>query len=84
MSAPRRGSGRPRSEAMKPSSPLLTTKEAADFLRVSEASIRRWADAGKLKCYYVGDRGERRFMREDLLAYLQTNRPNNEDNARQD
>jgi len=69
---------------MKPSSPLLTTKEAADFLRVSEASIRRWADAGKLKCYYVGDRGERRFMREDLLAYLQTNRPNNEDNARQD
>lgn len=67
---------------MQPSSPLLTTKEAADFLRVSEASIRRWADAGKLKCYYVGDRGERRFTREDLLAYLKTNKPNNEGTAR--
>lgn len=59
---------------MKPNSPLLTTKEAAEFLRVSEASIRRWADAGTLRSYSVGDRGERRFMRDDLLAYLKRNR----------
>lgn len=60
---------------MKRNSPLLTTKEAAEFLRVSEASIRRWADGGTLKSYFVGDRGERRFMQDDLLAYLKRNRP---------
>jgi len=60
---------------MKPSSPLLTTKEAAGFLRVSEVSVRRWADAGTLRSYYVGDRGERRFTRDDLLHYLEVNRP---------
>jgi excisionase family DNA binding protein len=55
--------------------PLLTTKEAAEFLRVSEASMRRWAEAGTLKSYFVGNRGERRFNLEDLLAYLKRNRP---------
>src|SRR2546426_797564 len=49
---------------------LLNTKEAARFLRVSEASIRRWSDAGLLPARRVGRRRERRFAQADLLRFL--------------
>jgi excisionase family DNA binding protein len=53
-----------------PSSILLNTKEAARFLRVSEASIRRWSDAGLLPASRVGRRRERRFAQGDLVLFL--------------
>ncbi|HEV3234036.1 MAG TPA: MEDS domain-containing protein [Candidatus Dormibacteraeota bacterium] len=49
---------------------LLNTKEAAEFLRVSEASIRRWSDAGLLPAQRVGRRGARRFTRSDLERFM--------------
>lgn len=49
---------------------LLTIKEAALFLHVSEMSLRRWTNAGKLKCYRVGGKNERRFTRQDLECFL--------------
>ena len=49
---------------------LLNTEEAARFLRVSEASIRRWSDAGLLPVRRIGGRRERRFREADLIAYL--------------
>jgi excisionase family DNA binding protein len=49
---------------------LLNTEEAARFLRVSEASIRRWSDAGLLPVRRVGRRRERRFAQADLLRFL--------------
>jgi excisionase family DNA binding protein len=49
---------------------LLNTKEAASFLRVSEASIRRWSDSGLLAARRVGRRRERRFARGDLQVFL--------------
>jgi hypothetical protein len=51
---------------------LLNTEEAARFLRVSEASIRRWSDAGLLPVRRIGGRHERRFREVDLIAYLGT------------
>ena len=51
---------------------LLTIKEAAAFLKVSEMSLRRWTNAGKLKCYRVGGKNERRFTRQDLESVLRT------------
>ncbi len=51
---------------------LLNTEEAARFLRVSEASIRRWSDAGVLPARRIGGRRERRFREADLVAYLGT------------
>src|SRR5256885_15307196 len=50
---------------------LLTTREASTFLRVSEASVRRWADAGILTGSRVGRRGARRFREADLLQFMQ-------------
>jgi transcriptional repressor of dcmA and dcmR len=49
---------------------LLNTREAARFLRVSEASIRRWSDSGLLPAQRVGRRRERRFAQRDLVAFL--------------
>ena len=49
---------------------MLNTREAARVLRVSEASIRRWSDAGLLKAHRVGRRRERRFNESDLKSFL--------------
>ena len=49
---------------------LLNTREAAHFLRVSEASIRRWSDSGLLPAQRVGRRRERRFAQSDLVKFL--------------
>ena len=50
---------------------LITIKQAARFLSVSEVSLRRWTDSGRLSCLRVGARRERRFRRDDLLAFLE-------------
>jgi excisionase family DNA binding protein len=49
---------------------LLNTAEAARYLRVSQASIRRWSDTGLLASHRVGRRRERRFAESDLVAFL--------------
>src|SRR5438132_1135121 len=49
---------------------MLNTKEAAGFLRVSEASIRRWCDSGLLPGVRIGRRRDRRFTESDLLAFM--------------
>src|SRR3979490_1430483 len=49
---------------------FLTISEAAEFLHVSEASLRRWTNRGKLRCFRVGGRNERRFLVEDLIAFM--------------
>jgi excisionase family DNA binding protein len=50
---------------------LLDISQAAAFLNVSEASLRRWTNAGRLACLRVGRRRERRFRRADLLGFLE-------------
>jgi excisionase family DNA binding protein len=50
---------------------LLNIGEAAEFLSVSETSLRRWTNAGVLPCLRVGQRRERRFRRSDLLAFME-------------
>src|SRR5205807_9236411 len=49
---------------------FLTIAEAAEFLHVSETSLRRWTNSGNLRCFRVGVRGERRFLVEDLLEFV--------------
>jgi excisionase family DNA binding protein len=50
--------------------PLLTLEQAARYLSVSKASLRRWTNDGRLACHRLGARGERRFARADLDAHL--------------
>jgi len=55
---------------------LLTIREAADFLNVSEMSLRRWTNSGKLQCYRLGGKNERRFTREALENLLRSDEKN--------
>jgi excisionase family DNA binding protein len=50
---------------------LLDISEAAQFLNVSETSLRRWTNAGDLACLRIGLRRERRFRRADLLSFME-------------
>ena len=50
---------------------LLNTAEAASFLRVSQASVRRWSDSGLLRARRVGRRRERRFTEQDLRTFME-------------
>src|SRR5580700_1448694 len=49
---------------------FLTIAEAAEFLHVSQTSLRRWTNSGKLRSFRVGGRNERRFLMDDLLAFM--------------
>ncbi|HEX9975721.1 MAG TPA: helix-turn-helix domain-containing protein [Dehalococcoidales bacterium] len=50
---------------------LMTASEVAAFLRVHLGSVRRWSRTGKLKGYRLGGRGDWRYDRRDVLAFLQ-------------
>ena len=56
---------------MSETSEFLDIAEAAQFLSVSETSLRRWTNSGILRCLRVGQRRERRFRRADLLAFME-------------
>src|SRR5579859_5507549 len=50
-------------------SELYNTRDAARLLGVSEASVRRWSDAGLLPVHRLGRRGTRRFAEADLRRF---------------
>ena len=52
------------------SNSVLTVREVAHFLNIHVNTVRRWSDLGVLKAYRIGPRGDRRFRREDVLAFL--------------
>jgi excisionase family DNA binding protein len=56
---------------LTPHEELLDIKQAAQFLQVSETSLRRWTNSGQLACFRVGRKRERRFRRSDLLAFME-------------
>jgi excisionase family DNA binding protein len=51
--------------------PWLTLVEAAAFAKVSGATLRREAKAGRLRAYKVGGRRCWRFKAEDVTAWLE-------------
>jgi transcriptional repressor of dcmA and dcmR len=50
---------------------LLDIKQAAALLHVTETTLRRWTNSGRLACLRIGSRRERRFRRADLVALLE-------------
>ena len=49
---------------------IMTCDEVAEFLRVHISSVRRWSRGGKLRAYKVGGRGDWRYRKQDVLAFL--------------
>jgi excisionase family DNA binding protein len=48
---------------------VFTSSQAARYLGVSLATIRRWTDAGHIGCFRTPG-GQRRFAREQLDAFI--------------
>jgi excisionase family DNA binding protein len=48
---------------------VFTSSQAARYLGVSLATIRRWTDAGYVSCYRTPG-GQRRFAREQLDTFV--------------
>ncbi len=51
---------------------LLTTTDVARMLNLHINTVRRWSNQGILKPYRIGPRCDRRFKREDILAFLKS------------
>jgi excisionase family DNA binding protein len=62
---------------------LLTINEAAYFLSASKTILRRWTNQEILKCYRIGNRGERRFTQSNLIEFIE-NRGTSTDTAQPD
>jgi excisionase family DNA binding protein len=56
---------------------MLTTSGVANILNLHINTVRRWSDQGVLKSYRIGPRGDRRFMRNDVLRLLNMQTPDN-------
>lgn len=50
----------------------ISSKKAAEFFKVNESTVKRWADSGILKCYKTAG-GHRKFRLEDLKNYADAN-----------
>jgi len=48
---------------------VFTSSQAARYLGVSLATVRRWTDAGHIGCYRTPG-GQRRFSREQLDDFI--------------
>jgi excisionase family DNA binding protein len=48
---------------------VFTSSQAASYLGVSLATIRRWTDAGHIACYRTPG-GQRRFARQQLDEFM--------------
>jgi excisionase family DNA binding protein len=52
---------------------MLTTSEVAKMLHIHNNTVRRWSKQGILKHFRIGPRGDRRFMRDDIISFLNSN-----------
>jgi len=60
-------------EAKRSNSAMLTTTEVAHMLHVHPNTIRHWANKGLLPVYRLGTRGDRRFKRKEVEAFIKSN-----------
>lgn len=52
---------------------LLTLKEACEFLKCHPNTLRQWDEKGILKAVRIGQRKDRRYKKEDLIQFLESN-----------
>jgi len=59
---------------------VFTSSQAARYLGVSLATIRRWTDAGHISCFRTPG-GQRRFSREQLDGFISSMQQNSREDA---
>lgn len=53
---------------------MMTAREVADFFNIHINTVRRLSNQRVLKAYRINSRGDRRFRREDIDAFLEERR----------
>jgi len=51
---------------------LITLKQACEILKVHPNTLRQWDKKGILKAVRFGQRGDRRYRKEDILQLVNT------------
>ena len=49
---------------------MLTVREVCRMLHVHPNTLRRWSDQGKIRSYRIADRGDRRFLPQDVARFI--------------
>jgi excisionase family DNA binding protein len=57
---------------MKEKKKLLKLSEAAELLNVHPNTLRQWDKKGILKAVRFGQRGDRRYKKEDIEKFINT------------
>jgi diguanylate cyclase (GGDEF)-like protein/excisionase family DNA binding protein len=57
-------------DAVPDDAPTLSVREAAAVLGIHPNTLRAWTDRGVLPCLRINRRGDRRYRRSDLVAFL--------------
>lgn len=52
---------------------LLTLQEACDLLKVHPNTLRQWDKNGTLPAIRLGQKRVRRYRKQDIINYLQSN-----------
>lgn len=53
---------------------LLTLKETCEILKVHPNTLRQWDKKGILKAVRFGQRGDRRYRRENIEKFINLNK----------
>jgi excisionase family DNA binding protein len=49
---------------------IMTTSEVAVFLKASVSAVRRWTRDGQLKGHRLGGKGDWRYFKRDVMAFI--------------
>lgn len=49
---------------------ILTLKQACEALNCHANTLRKWDKEGRLKAIRFGARGDRRYKKEDIIAFI--------------
>lgn len=49
---------------------LITLKQASELLKCHPNTLRKWDEKGILKAVRIGQRGDRRYKKEDIIKLI--------------
>ena len=64
---------KPRVKPISAPKGMLNVSDVSQLLGIHVNTVRRWTNQGRLKAYRICSRGDRRYQRDDIEAFLMAN-----------